>query len=422
MEDLMLSRESVSLEYKEQVSPSYLKTVSAFANFGTGRVVFGVDDGRRVVGLDDPVGDALRIENAINDSIDPRPTFSLQVDEAARTVTLLVQEGAHKPYLCKGRAYRRSDASTVEVNKLEYGRLVLEGSNLYFDQLESSQENLSFDLLGEKLADAVGIATLGSDVLRTLGLQDRRGRYTKAAEILADSNAMAGTDMVRFGDSINDMLDRATVVGASALRQYDSALEMYERYYVFERVEGGLRRRHELVPYEAFRETIANALVHRTWDVPANITVGMHPDRIEVVSPGSLPTGLTEEDYLSGFVSLLRNPTLAGVFFRLDIVEKFGTGIMRIRDAYEGAPTAPAFSVRAGSVAVTLPVVSGVDLSDAEERVWSAVSKGRRLTRAEISERVGFSKDKTIRLLNALVARGLVERVGEGPGTRYRRP
>jgi ATP-dependent DNA helicase RecG len=71
------------------------------------------------------------------------------------------------------------------------------------------------------------------------------------------------------------------------------------------------------------------------------------------------------------------------------------------------------------SPAVTLPVVRDVELSDAEDMVLSAVPKGRRLTRSEISEGAGFSKDKTIRVLNALVARGLVERLGEGPGTRY---
>ena len=216
-------------------------------------------------------------------------------------------------------------------------------------------------------------------------------------------------------------LDRMTAEGVSVLAQYDSALEMYERYYVFERIEGSLRRRHELVPYEAFREAVVNALVHRTWDVPANVTVSMFPDRIEVVSPGSLPTGLTEDDYLSGHVSMLRNPTLAGVFFRLDMVEKFGTGVMRIREAYGEAPVGPTFSVRAGSVAVTLPVVQGVDLANAEEAVWSAIAKGRRMTRAEIMEAAGFSKDKTVRVLNALIARGLVERLGEGPSTRYRR-
>ena len=417
----MLQRESTTLEYKERVTSSYLKTVSAFANFGSGKVVFGVNDERDTIGLDDSVGDALRIENAINDSIDPRPAFSLQVDENARTVTLLVEEGVHKPYLCKGKAYRRSDSSTVEVDKLEYGRLVLEGSNLYYDQLESSEQELAFVLLKEKLVSSLGIGDLDDDVLRTLGLLDRRGQFTKAAEILADRNTMAGIDVVRFGQTINDMLDRMTAEGVSALAQYDSALEMYERYYVLERIEGSLRRRHELVPYEAFREAMVNALAHRTWDVPANVTVSMFPDRIEVVSPGSLPTGLTEDDYLSGHVSMLRNPTLAGVFFRLDMVEKFGTGVMRIREAYGEASVGPAFSVRAGSVAVTLPVIRDVDLADVEEAVWSAIAKGRRMTRSEIMKTVGFSKDKTIRVLNALVARGLVERVGEGPGTRYRR-
>ena len=173
----MLPRESVFLEYKESVTPSYLKTVSAFANFGSGRVVFGVDDGRCAVGLEDPAGDALRIENAINDSIDPRPVFSLEVDEEARTVTLIVEEGAHKPYLCKGKAYRRSDSSTVEVDKLEYGRLVLEGSNQYFDQLESKRDDLSFQLLGKRLSDVLGIESLDSDVMRTLGLQNKQGKY-----------------------------------------------------------------------------------------------------------------------------------------------------------------------------------------------------------------------------------------------------
>lgn len=418
----MLPRESATLEYKERVTPSYLKTVSAFANYGTGRIVFGVDDERNVVGLDDPIGDALRIENAVNDSLDPAPSFFIQVDERTRTVTLIVEEGVHKPYLCKGRAFKRGDSSTVEVDKLEYGRLVLEGTNQYYDQLRSTNTDLIFSLLEERLSQSVGIEVLDADVLRTLGLMDKQGNYTKAAEILADSNPMAGTDIVRFGESLNDMHERVTLEGASAIRQYEAALEMYERYYAFERIEGSIRRRHELVPREAFRETIANALIHRTWDVPAHITVSMFPRRIEVVSPGALPPGLTEQDYLSGHVSMLRNPVVAGVFFRLDIIEKFGTGVMRIRDSYAGTLVAPSFSARAGSVAVTLPVVGDTVAEGPEAEVMSALAKGRRMTRAEISRVVGFSKDKTIRVLNALLAKGVIERVGEGPGTRYVRP
>ena len=104
----------------------------------------------------------------------------------------------------------------------------------------------------------------------------------------------------------------------------------------------------ELVPREAFREAIANALVHRCWDVNASINVRMFPDRIEVTSPGGLPDGITEEMYLAGGPSVARNPILANVFFRLGHIERFRTGIPRIIEAsiFRPLSTAACRSVR----------------------------------------------------------------------------
>ena len=70
-------------------------------------------------------------------------------------------------------------------------------------------------------------------------------------------------------------------------------------------------------------------LIHRLWDVNASIKVSMLEDRIEISSPGGLPAGISEEEYLNGQVSILRNPIIGNVFFRLKYIEKFGTGIMR---------------------------------------------------------------------------------------------
>ena len=89
------------------------------------------------------------------------------------------------------------------------------------------------------------------------------------------------------------------------------------------------------VPEKAFREAIANALIHRMWDIPASIKVSMYADRIEISSPGGLPAGISEEEYMNGQISILRNPIIGNVFFRLKYIEKFGTGIMRINHAYE---------------------------------------------------------------------------------------
>lgn len=92
-------RESRRLEFKEQFSNTFLKTVSAYANYGTGEVLFGVSDDERTVGLENPERDHLRIENAINDGISPRPYFEITENPRTRVVTLRVPEGDDKPYL-----------------------------------------------------------------------------------------------------------------------------------------------------------------------------------------------------------------------------------------------------------------------------------------------------------------------------------
>lgn len=156
-------RENRRLELKERVTNTFLKTVSAYANYGTGEIRFGVADDGAVVGLEDPTGDSLRIENAINDGISPRPEFSISENARTGVVTLRVLEGDEKPYLYRSRAYKRSDASTVEVDDLELRRLVLEGSNLTFDAVRSARQDLSFDALSRALEDEVGVSTFGDE-------------------------------------------------------------------------------------------------------------------------------------------------------------------------------------------------------------------------------------------------------------------
>lgn len=99
-----MQREASNLEYKSEVNKGFLKTVSAFANFSGGRIVFGVDDNGLVVGLNDARQACLDIENKINDAITPRPSFMLEIDENENTVELTVEEGLDKPYLSSGKA------------------------------------------------------------------------------------------------------------------------------------------------------------------------------------------------------------------------------------------------------------------------------------------------------------------------------
>jgi Predicted transcriptional regulator containing an HTH domain and an uncharacterized domain shared with the mammalian protein Schlafen len=153
---------------------------------------------------------------------------------------------------------------------------------------------------------------------------------------------------------------------------------MFRKYYQYEKIEGAERKCIDKIPEKAFREAIANALIHRMWDIPASIKVSMYADRIEISSPGGLPAGISEEEYLNGQISILRNPIIGNVFFRLKYIEKFGTGIMRINHAYRNALIKPSYQCFSNSIKVILPVIrENYDLSEAEQ-ILVSILKGKK--------------------------------------------
>ena len=130
---------------------------------------------------------------------------------------------------------------------------------------------------------------------------------------------------------------------------------VFRDYYQYEEIQGADRKKIEIIPEAALREAIANALIHRMWDVESQIRVLMFDDRIEVISPGGLPSGITEEEYLSGKISVLRNRNLANVFYRLGFVEIFGTGITRIKQLYEEGLMQSYFEVSENTIKIVPP-------------------------------------------------------------------
>ena len=130
------------------------------------------------------------------------------------------------------------------------------------------------------------------------------------------------------------------------------------QYYTYEEVEGFYRVKKEKIPEDAFREAIANALINRDWDSVANIQVSFFDDRIEITSPGGLPKGVTIEDYLNKELSIPKNPIIANVFFRLGLIERYGTGVQRICALYDNSENKPTFEVSENLIKITLPILS----------------------------------------------------------------
>ena len=416
-------KETRNLEFKENISNTFLKTVSAYASYDGGTIMFGIDDSGKTVGLDNPDMLCLKIENKINDSIRPQPEYSLSVNSKDKTIKLVVYPGTSKPYFYNSKVYKRNDTSTVEVDNIELKRLILEGRNMSFEELISPEQNLTFALLEQNLKDQRGIENFNLDILKTLNLYSDNTGYNNAAAILADDNDFPGIDIAIFGETISIIKKRETLNHMSIIRAYEEAVSVFKDYYSYEEIYGSKRRLVEMIPETAFREAVANAIVHRLWDINSQIRILMFGDRIEIVSPGGLPRGLSKDEYIEGRVSILRNPILANVFNRLNYVEAFGTGVRRIRDAYSESSAKPMFDASDNSVKVTLPVMEyGLNLSTDESEVYKTLSRAKAKPISEImaSPEIKFGKSKVTELLKAMAGKSLVMIEGNGKGTKYR--
>lgn len=414
-------KESKELEFQETtLSKTYLKTISAFSNYGGGKIIFGVDDDGNIIGISNPENACLDIENRINDNITPQPNYELKIDEENNTIILIVEEGENKPYLSNSKAYKRNDTSTIEVDSFELTRLVLEGKKMSYEGLRSSLQNLNFQYLETKLKEQIHIEKFNKDILKTLNLYDEQNGYNNAANILSDNNTFPGIDIAKFGNSINIIKKRLILDNMSILEMYDSAVQAYRDYYQYEEIEGSYRKKVELIPEEAFRETVANALIHRVWDLNAKIRISMFDDRIEVISPGGLTNGITTNEYLSGMISIRKNPIISNVFYRLGIVEIFGTGILRIKNTYEDSVKKPIFNVTTNTIKIILPIYnSNYILEKGEDAIFEILKKSKNKSISEILPHVDYGRTKLKEILKKMEKEGVVKIDGKGRGTKY---
>lgn len=420
---LYTDQENMSLEFKEIMTNSLMKTISAYANYHDGKIIIGVKDDGTIIGVEDTQATRLSLENAINDNITPRPDYEIREIQVGhlKIIELEVRRGKNVPYLYKGQAYRRMDTATTQVDENELFNLMLRKRNLTYDAADSSHQELEFKTLEQFLQENLGITQFDKNILITLGLI-KSGKFNIAAELLSDQNthANASLDIVRFGTTTSIILDRNRLDNLSVLTQYQRAVEMFQLYYKpFQIIEGFERVSRERIPDAAFREAVANAIVHRDYRIGGSIQIAMFSDRIDITSPGGLPNGLTIENYLNDLVSMPRNPILANVFYRLGIIELFGTGVLRIKDAYAGTGEKPIFKIDESRIRIILPVLHMPEKMSDEDRVLSYLARYQEISRSEVEKRIGLSRSQSYELLSKLVKTGKIKRVGSGPATKY---
>lgn len=338
LSNLIAQGEGNTTEFKRAMPSDLGREICAFANASGGVVFLGVTDGGEVVGVADHNKLRSQVQSIARSA---EPPIKLESASVGGVLCVTVPAQHNKPYSFGGKFFVREGASSQQLSREEIRELFYTEGLIYFDEtpcpaflLEEDLDEEGWSLfcrrakIPESMTTAIALRNLhliGED-----GCMTQAGAWLLARDVrkfrVSGDVACAlfmGTDKVRI-------LDRRDF-HADVYSQIDEVvawiLSKINVEYIIKHVR---REERPELPEEAIREAVANALAHRDYRSTANVQVYVFKDRIEIVSPGGLPAGMTEADL--GVKSVPRNPLLFGILHRMEAVEKIGSGIRRIRE------------------------------------------------------------------------------------------
>jgi ATP-dependent DNA helicase RecG len=426
--------ESSQVELKREVNADFKKEVVAFANSDGGEIFVGVEKNGLVVGVADCDAVMAQIGNMIRDGIKPDLTAYTTIeaipDNGSRVIRVAVLRGTKRPYhltdkgLRPGGVFVRHGVSSVPATDEMIRQMLRDSDGNTFDKSRCANQDLTFAYA----EDYFGRSNIGfgDNHKRTLGLMDTDGYYTNAALLLSDQCVHSIKCAVYDGTGKTKFKARKEFFG-SILKQMDEAYEYLKLNNSQNSTFDGLRRvDHPDYPDYALREALLNTFVHRDYDYSGSTIVNIFDDHIEFVSLGGLVKGITLEDLFGG-ISQPRNDVIAAIFYRLELIEAYGTGIPRIMESYENCLNKPALRPAPASFVVTLPKMDYLagrqsGAATKEELVLKALSAKGALTRREVETLLGQSKFAAIQVLNGLLADGKVIKTGQAKAVRYSLP
>ena len=435
---------------------SWCKSVSAFANGVGGTLIFGVTDDNKVRGLLDAEKDAEIISEQIKTRLDPIPEFHLSFyrTEDDKTLILLnIRQGEETPYyyLADGvmEAYVRLGNESVKADATELKRLVLRGKNSSYDALTTnySVSDYAFSKLRERYKAWTG-ESLDDKELVSFGLVDDKGKLTNAGALLADDSPIRWSRVfctrwngLDKGGGIMDALDDAEYSGSLISLLNEGTAFIKRNMKTMWRKTANSRIDMPEYCERSYFEALVNALVHRDYLVNGSeVHIDMFDDRMVIYSPGGMPDGtLIQERVIDAIPSTRRNPVLADVFQRLGYMERKGSGLTKIINAYKNANNydeskAPQFiSSRVEFTVILKNLNYGESRNDksetndvsqavekyvqrTEEVFLNALRNNPYISRKELSRLLRISEDGVKYHLKKLKNKGLIEHIGASRG------
>ena len=451
-------KEDMNTEFKEvdrekgTLPVSISKEIVAFANTEGGDIYIGIRDDGTVVGVKDSDDTMKRVSSVAHDTILPNIMPFIRVEsvemDGKDVVKTSVSVGTERPYylakegLTPKGVYVRIGSSCIPLGEAGIREMIIETSGKAWEECRSINQFLTFETLESVMAQRnIGF---GEAQKRTMKLIGSDGLYTNLALLLSDQCAHTTKVAVFQGKGSDAVFRDRCEFSGSLLKQLEEAYQFLDRYNSIKATFSGLWRTDTRdYPENALREALLNSLIHRDYLFSGGTIINMFDDRVEFISLGGLVRGISMETAMNG-VSQSRNPNLQAVFYRLNLVESYGTGIRKIIGLYKGFSPQPDFWSGEGGFKVTLynrnenaedaslydgslvrepQITYGAKENDSLSSVYSsiyALAKERgEVTRKEVDDKFGFSTTKSFNILKKMCASGLLQQKKCGYQTVY---
>ena len=421
--------ESETVELKEIYTPDLKKEIIAFANTIGGTIYIGIDNNGEIVGIDDADFVMQQISNSLRDGIRPDISMFTHIELMHEYnkcfIKITINQGTRKPYYLSDKGlkpsgvYVRSGTTASPASEDAIRMMIKIADGDSFESNRSLIQELTFSSL--KDAFQIRGLTFTEVQMKNLGILSSDDIYTNLGLLVSDQCRHSIKFAIFQGNDKLVFKDRKELTG-SLFTQLADAFKTIDFYNSTKATFHDLLRTDERdYPEDAIREALLNAIVHRDYAFSGSTLINLYSDRLEFISLGGLVPGLSLEAAMLG-ASQPRNEKLANLFYRMKLIEAYGTGISKIMSCYSGLSVQPVFENVEGAFRVILPNIhaqKSIELDQKYIPVLKLFENKKEITRSDVEEALGIGTTHAINILKEMYENELIVKVGSGRLTRY---
>ncbi len=438
IESMIAQDEGYNLEFK-QALPSKLSELStelcAFANAAGGVLLVGIRDDGSIIGVDLDNTTRSRIQDIIS-NIEPRPEIIIsEIPLLGKTILCFdCKSGTKKPYVVSGCIYVRNGPNSQKLTSINEIREFFQSSDsIFFDSSPNTQFNYPDDFDKVAFQQFMYGSKMTSNISEVKILNNLKLIY---------SESFSNAAVLFFAKEVQKFVEQATIrclmfkgldkryiidskeINGNLVQQFEEGMKYIvsklNLKYEIENQATGRRKEILEIPETVFREALINAICHRSYyEKGGVIAIEIYDNRVEITNPGGLINGISDKEF--GHKSLSRNPLIFSLMQRINLVEKVGSGIVRMKDSMKEVGLEEPIFTLGGFFTVTFfrPInfeklleYLADKISVTQKKILQEIHNLPSITTQSLSNKTGLSTAGIEKSISTIKELGIIERKG----------